>query len=158
MVNPPLRGAVEVLVEENLAAMRAIVVELGDGRVTTVPALPGANSPFAIVFHCVEMLKFWCGSVIGGERIPRDRAAEFAATGTVAALESAIDDVAARVGDWVHIALTEGVRDREVSGSTRTSAVADATPEWILLHVIRELSQHLGQLELSRDILVHGVR
>ncbi|GAA1463855.1 DinB family protein [Williamsia maris] len=157
MVNTPLRGAVEVLIEENLTAMRAIVVELGDDRVNTVPALPGANSPFAIVFHCVGMLKFWGGSVIGGERIPRDRASEFTATGTVGALESAIDDVAARVGGWVHIALTEGPRDRDAEGSTRSSDVSSRSAEWMLLHIIRELSQHLGQLELSRDILVHGV-
>lgn len=156
MVTSPLQTAVCTLIAENLTSLRAIVVELGDDHVNTTPALPGANSCYAIVFHCTEMLKSWLGSVIGGERIPRDRAAEFTARGTVADLEAAIDDVSTRIDAWVHIALTEGPRDRTSGGSTRTADVADASPEWMLLHVVRELSQHLGQVEISRDILLAG--
>jgi hypothetical protein len=50
------------------------------------------------------------------------------------------------------ISLCEGIRDRSVTGSTRSDA-ATATPEWVLLHIVRELAQHLGQLELTRDLL-----
>ncbi len=158
MVSDPFATAVCTLVEENLAAFRAIAVELGDDRINIVPALPGANPPFGIVAHCVGMTKFWLGSVVGGERIPRDRAAEFTASGTVADLEAAIDDIAGRVPAWVHIARTEGVRDRDVEGSTRASDIADASPEWVLLHVLRELAQHLGQLELTRDMIIARTR
>ncbi|MBY4213621.1 DUF664 domain-containing protein [Rhodococcus fascians] len=30
---------------------------------------------------------------------------------------------------------------------------ATATPEWVLTHLVRELAQHLSQLELTRDVL-----
>ncbi|MGJ0121224.1 DinB family protein [Williamsia sp. MIQD14] len=149
----PLQAAAGTVIDETLAAMRTIVADLGDDLANVTPPLPQTNSPYAIVFHCVELTKFWAGSVIGGEQIPRDRDAEFHATGTVADLCDALDDLRARVGDWLHIAVTEGVRDREVRGSTRTADIAEATPQWIVLHVVRELAQHLGQLELTRDVL-----
>ncbi|MGU3294586.1 mycothiol transferase [Williamsia sp. M5A3_1d] len=156
MTTPALHDAAETIIQENLGALRAIVAELGDDLANTTPPLPQTNSPYAIVFHCVEMLKFWGGSVIGGEKIPRDRDAEFTATGAVGALCEAVDDVASRVPGWIAIATTEGVRDRSARGSTRTTAIDTATPEWILLHIVRELAQHLGQLELTRDVLVAG--
>ncbi|WP_052688850.1 DUF664 domain-containing protein [Williamsia herbipolensis] len=157
MVTDPLHAAAATIIDETLVSMRTIVADLGDGLVNTTPPLPQTNSPYAIVFHCVELTKFWAGSVIGGEQIPRDRAAEFHATGTTAALCDAVDDVRTRVGDWLHIAVTEGVRDRDVRGSTRTADIAEATPQWIVLHILRELAQHLGQLELTRDVLLDAV-
>ncbi|KQR98609.1 hypothetical protein ASG12_09310 [Williamsia sp. Leaf354] len=162
MVTDTLHSAAATIIDETLVSMRTIVADLGDGLVNTTPSLPQknlpqTNSPYAIVFHCVELTKFWAGSVIGGEQIPRDRAAEFRATGTAAALCDAVDDVRTRVSDWLHIAVTEGVRDRDVRGSTRTADIAEATPQWIILHILRELAQHLGQLELTRDVLLDAV-
>ncbi|WP_437424807.1 DinB family protein [Williamsia muralis] len=137
---------------ESLSSMTEILKSLGDELANTRPDLPGANSPYAIVFHCVGVIEHWAGSVIAGLRIPRDRAAEFTATGRVDDLITRVDDVRARLPEWVDVALREGIRDRTVIGSTRPE-VATATPEWVLTHVVRELAQHLGQLELTRDVL-----
>ena len=137
---------------ESLSSMTEILKGLGDELANTRPDLPGANSPYAIVFHCVGVIEHWAGSVVAGLRIPRDRAAEFAATGRVDDLIARVDDVRARLPEWVDVALREGIRDRTVIGSTRPE-VATATPEWVLTHVVRELAQHLGQLELTRDVL-----
>ena len=104
------------------------------------------------MFHCVGVIEHWAGSVIAGLKIPRDRATEFTATGRVDDLITRVDDVRARLPEWVDIALREGIRDRTVTGSTRPEA-ATATAEWVLTHVVRELAQHLGQLELTRDVL-----
>lgn len=137
---------------ESLSSMTEILKGLGDELANTRPDLPGANSPYAIVFHCVGVIEHWAGSVIAGLKIPRDRAAEFTATGRVDDLITRVDDVRARLPEWVDVALREGIRDRTVTGSTRPE-VATATPEWVLTHVVRELAQHLGQLELTRDVL-----
>lgn len=137
---------------ESLSSMTDILKGLGDELANTRPDLPGANSPYAIVFHCVGVIEHWAGSVIAGLKIPRDRAAEFTATGRVDDLITRVDDVRARLPEWVDVALREGIRDRTVTGSTRPE-VATATPEWVLTHVVRELAQHLGQLELTRDVL-----
>jgi hypothetical protein len=90
--------------------------------------------------------------VIGGERIPRDRDAEWSATGTVAELRTALDDVVARLPAWVEVAATDGIRDRTAAGSRG----ATATPEYLLGHLVRELAQHLGQLEITRDVIATG--
>ena len=140
------------IIGESLSSMTEILKGLGDELANTRPDLPGANSPYAIVFHCVGVIEHWAGSVIAGLRIPRDRAAEFTATGRVDDLITRVDDVRARLPEWVDVALREGIRDRTVIGSTRPE-VATATPEWVLTHVVRELAQHLGQLELTRDVL-----
>jgi hypothetical protein len=136
----------------SLSSMTDIVRGLGDELANTRPDLPGANSPYAIVFHCVAVIEYWAGSAIAGLKIPRDRAAEFTATGRVDDLITRVDDVRARLPEWVDVAVREGIRDRTVMGSTRPE-VATATAEWVLAHLVRELAQHLGQLELTRDVL-----
>ena len=147
-----LAEATLAITGESLSSMTEILKGLGDELSNTRPDLPGANSPYAIVFHCVGVIEHWAGSVIAGLEIPRDRAAEFTATGRVDELITRVDDVRARLPEWVDVALREGIRDRTVVGSTRPEA-ATATPEWVLTHVVRELAQHLGQLELTRDVL-----
>ncbi len=136
----------------SLSSMTEILRDLGDELANTKPDLPGANSPYAIVFHCVAVIEYWAGSVIAGLKIPRDRAAEFTAEGRVDDVIIRVDEVRARLPEWVDVALREGIRDRTVIGTTRPE-LATATPEWVLTHLVRELAQHLGQLEITRDIL-----
>jgi hypothetical protein len=147
-----LADATLAVMGESLASMTEILTDLGDELANTRPDLPGANSPYAIVFHCVGMIEYWAGSVVAGLKIPRDRDAEFSATGRVDDLILRVDNIRVRVPEWVNIAVREGIRDRSVAGSTRKEA-ATASPEWVLTHVVRELAQHLGQLELTRDVL-----
>ena len=147
--------AVLAITGGSLSSMTEILRDLGDELANTKPDLPGANSPYAIVSHCVAVIEYWAGSVIAGLKIPRDRATEFTATGRVDDVITRLDDVRARLPEWVDVALREGIRDRTVMGTTRPE-LATATPEWVLTHLVRELAQHLGQLELTRDILRQG--
>jgi hypothetical protein len=122
---------------------------LGDERVNERPDLPGANSPFAIVTHCLGVLEFWGGAVVAGRRVTRDRDAEFVATGRV-------DDLVARV-DAARRQLADDVAG--VAWEAPPEVVADPdrpdgrTKGGVLLHLLEELFQHLGQLELTRDVL-----
>ena len=52
----------------------------------TRPGLPGANSPYAILRHCLGVMEFWGGQVVAGRTVDRDRDAEFRASGPVADL------------------------------------------------------------------------
>lgn len=88
-------------VDKTFDAMISIVRELGDELVNARPELPGANSPYVILAHCLGVMEFWGGHVVSGRENHRDRQAEFRAAGGVAEL----------------------------------------------------LAQHLGQLELTRDVL-----
>jgi hypothetical protein len=68
-------------VDRALDGMKDVLAELGDERVNRRPALPGANSPYAIVTHCLGVLDFWAGRLVAGRAVERDRDAEFGATG-----------------------------------------------------------------------------
>src|SRR5262245_35585858 len=73
-------------VDEALDGMVAIVESLGDDGANRRPDLPGANSAYAILFHCLGVMEYWGGEVVAGRTIERDRDAEFRATGPVSDL------------------------------------------------------------------------
>jgi uncharacterized damage-inducible protein DinB len=142
-------------VDEALGQMMAILRELGDERANRRPEFSGANSPFAILTHCLGVMEFWGGHLVGGREIERDRAAELIAAGPV-------EDLVRR---------TEAARrqlERDMAGLDSQAALPDvlggedaAAPYGqslgaVLVHVLEELWQHLGQMELTRDILLAG--
>jgi hypothetical protein len=53
--------AVASYVDRAVEAMTDIVDDLGDELANTRPALPGANSPYVILRHCLGVMEFWGG-------------------------------------------------------------------------------------------------
>lgn len=76
-------------VDRAVNALTSIVASLGDDLSNQRPDLPGANSPYALLTHCLGVLAYWGGYVVAGHDVPRDRAAEFTATGRAADLVAA---------------------------------------------------------------------
>ncbi|GAB7042209.1 MULTISPECIES: DinB family protein [Catenuloplanes] len=140
-----------------LGGMSAIVAELGDELANTTPPLPGANSPFALLTHCVGVADYWSGALVAGRAVPRDRDAEFTATGPVAPLLAEVralrDRLAADVAGLTGDAPLRGTPPAAYAGPPRTLTRGGA-----LLHVLEELAQHHGQMEILRDALRSGVR
>ena len=133
--------------------MAEIVTELGDGLANRKPVLPGCNSPYAILRHCLGVMEFWGGQVVAGREITRDRDAEFRAQGPVAGLITATADAKRKFR--ADAATAEF--DAPPRGGRRDSWGPDEL-EFIsqghaLLHVLEEVTQHLGQMELTRDVL-----
>ncbi len=81
--------AVVSYVDRAVDQMTAIVTGLGDDLANRKPALAGANSPYAILRHCLGVMEFWGGEVVAGREVIRDRPAEFRAHGPVAGLAAA---------------------------------------------------------------------
>ena len=79
-----------LFVDRALDGMVAILEELGDELANKEPNLPGANSPYAILFHCLGVTNYWIGTLLGGREVPRDRPAEFKARGSVKELSERI--------------------------------------------------------------------
>ena len=155
----PLAEALLAISSECFTAMADILTVLGDDLANRRPDLPGANSCYAVVNHCIGVVDYWAGSFIAGQRIPRDRDAEFTAAGQVEELLARLTALQQRLPAWVQVALTEGIRDRDLAdgvrgGTTRTSVLATATPEWTLLHILHDIAQHVGQMEITRDLLL----
>ena len=139
-------------VDEALDGMVEIVTGLGDQLANRRPDLPGANSPYAILTHCLGVMEYWAGHVVAGRTDSRDRDAEFVASGSVADLVEQTR--------WAQRQLQE-----DVTGSDPYAAPRGTVAPWAegkplgrtqggaLMHVYEELAQHRGHLELTRDVL-----
>ena len=143
-----------------LDGMVRIVEELGDERVNLRPDFPGANSPYAILYHCVGCTNFWIGGLIAGRQVTRDRDAEFQAQGTVADIRQAVDalknqlpkDIKCVQGDRL---LAHPDALLPLQAWTTQEGVRNWRQGKALIHAYEELSQHHGQMEIPRDILMH---
>lgn len=147
--------AYAVVSGEILDAVSSVLDRCDDETVNAVPAAPGVNSVFALVTHMDGVIADWGGNLVAGESVPRDRAAEFTATGTVAQARTVLDRMRERLPRYVHLALTEGIANRTGISSTRADAAA-ATPEFVVLHLLRELAQHTGHLQVCGDLVARG--
>jgi Protein of unknown function (DUF664) len=147
--------AVASYVDRAIEAMADIVGDLGDDLANTRPGLPGANSPYAILRHCLGVMEFWGGQVVAGRTVDRDREAEFRASGPVAGLIAAAQAAQRRFrADLV----TADPRARPRGGhpATGPDELEVISQGHALLHVMEEVCQHLGQMELTRDLLRQG--
>jgi hypothetical protein len=133
--------------------MVGMVTELGDERASQAPQLPGANSPYAVLTHCLGVMDYWGGQVIAGRRIERDRPAEFVANGRVADL--------AKRARRARAQLVRDIADFDAAAAPRGPVEPDdaelplgRTQGGVLLHIYTELAQHRGQMEITRDILL----
>jgi hypothetical protein len=140
-------------VDEALDGMVRIVTELGDELANRRPDLPGANSPYAVLTHCLGVMGYWAGYIVAGRRIERDRGAEFRAAGSVADLV----DQTRRARRQLQADIT----NLEASAPPRGNPASEdadlplaRTQGGALIHVYEELAQHRGQMEGCRDVLL----
>ncbi|HZD64741.1 MAG TPA: DinB family protein [Acidimicrobiales bacterium] len=139
-------------VDEALEGMIAIVEELGDSLANRRPDVPGTNTPFVVLTHCLGVMAYWIGGGVAGRVIHRDRAGEFMAAGPVAELIEAARGARARLEeDLRQLAPTSPPRFPPGEGDAPQPYYR--TQGGVLLHVYEELAQHRGQMEGCRDVL-----
>jgi uncharacterized protein DUF664 len=139
--------------DQALDGMSTILRTLGDERANQCPDLPGANSPYAIVTHCLGVMNHWAGGLVAGREVIRDRAAEFTASGPVEELVSRVDAAKLRLHEDVALADATAPLRREPAPAYRDTA-SGLTQGGALQHVYEELAQHRGHLEITRDLLM----
>jgi hypothetical protein len=132
--------------------MAAIVSGLGDGLANERPPLPGANSPYVILRHCLGVMEFWGGQVVAGRKVERDRDAEFRSQGPAAELVAAAGAAKRQFAEDV-AAADPGAPPRGSHPGMGPLELEVASQGHALLHVLEEVTQHLGQMELTRDVL-----
>ncbi|MFZ3393207.1 DinB family protein [Rhodococcus sp. 7Tela_A2] len=138
-------------VDRAFDGMLSASTKLGDAGANTVPPLPGANSVWAITYHCCALVEFWVGHIVLGRESNRDRESEFGASGTVAELARMVAEQRTRLAE-------------DLAAVDPAARLAHAVPEkyrgdvvsvdGVLLHVLEELAQHHGQIEITRDLLL----
>jgi hypothetical protein len=132
--------------------MVSILRELGDVGANKRPEFPGANTPYAIVTHCLGVMEFWGGASIAGRPITRDREAEFRASGEVEPLIARVEVARRQLAD--DVAGMDASAPPEIERAEKDAGRPYAERKGaVLLHVVEELFQHLGHLEITRDLV-----
>ncbi|MCH6162589.1 DinB family protein [Streptomyces marispadix] len=129
--------------------------ELGDELANVEPSPGRTNSAYAIAYHCTAVADYWIGHIVAGRPVDRDRDSEFAARGTVAELKRGLDPLFDRLRDDLRRAggrtLPRNAPPPSYEGPDRR-----LTSVGVQLHVLEELAQHHGQIEITRDTLLDG--
>jgi hypothetical protein len=139
-------------VDRALGAMVGIVENLGDTLANERPDLPGANTPYAILAHCLGVLAWWGGYNIADRDVVRDREAELRASGPVDEIVALAASRRAQFGEDVVGADLDGALRRPASEEDAKLPFGKRQGA-ALVHVYEELAQHLGQMEITRDII-----
>jgi hypothetical protein len=144
-------------VDEALDGMVSIVTELGDDLVNARPDLPGANSAYVILTHCLGVMELWGGQVIAGRAIERDRDAEFVASGSVDELVARARVARARLA--LDLAALDALAPPRGALDPEDAVLPlGRTQGGVAIHVYEELAQHHGQMQVGRDAVVASAR
>jgi hypothetical protein len=135
-----------------LGGMAGIVEDLGDELANRRPSFPEANTPYAILTHCLGVMEYWAGATVAGRSIERDRAAEFTASGPVAPLLARAAEAQQRLADDL-VGLDPWCEPASVHRNPDDPVPYSETKGAVLFHVLEELFQHLGQMEITSDAL-----
>ena len=100
-------------------------------------------------------MEYWAGGTVAERSFGRDRAAEFTASGDVATLRSRTEEARQRLREDLAL-LDPGGTPANVRSDPADPVPYTATKGAVLLHILEELYQHLGQMELTRDMLLAG--
>ena len=143
------RRTAELYMRRAFGQMLGVADRLGDERVNERPLGSETNAVAALVIHSCAVTEFWIGHVALGRPTDRDRESEFSSTATVAELGALFDRTLAQVSEDL------AAIDEERTQADRTGRQflegGDESDGAIVLHVLRELYQHLGHMELAAD-------
>jgi uncharacterized damage-inducible protein DinB len=142
----------ERIARDALAALRGISDELLNKRLD----LPESNTLFVLATHLAGAGEFWSLELTAGRKVVRDRAAEFAASGSYADLEAHfrrwIDAVRETLTPLPDAVLDE-VRYGPPDGYSGVLPPGQMTARECLLHAVEHAALHLGHIQLTRQIL-----
>lgn len=131
---------------------------LDDAALNAPIELDEANTMAALAAHTIGAGEFWSLVLVGGQRIPRDRPAEFRAVasapeliGRLRAWRSALD---ALLPDLPEAALGPTPPPPAEYNFTPVRNGAPLTGRDCILHALEHSAMHLGHLQLTRQIVL----
>ena len=145
------RGTAELYMRHAFGQMLGVADRLGDDRVNDRPLGPDTNAVAALIVHCCAVTEFWIGHVALGRPTSRNREAEFSTMATVSELRAMVDATLAQAAQDL-AAVDEGRVQPDRTGRQFLEG-GDESDGAIVLHVLEELYQHLGHMELAADAL-----
>jgi uncharacterized damage-inducible protein DinB len=147
------RGTAELYMRHAFGQMLDVADRLGDTRVNDRPLdrWPKTNTVAALIIHSCAVTEFWIGHVALGRPSGRDREAEFSSAATVPELRALVASTVSQVSEDL-AAIDEGRTQADRTGRQFLEG-GDESDGAIVLHVMEELYQHLGHMELAADAL-----
>jgi hypothetical protein len=141
--------SIEVYVRHAFAGMAGVLDRLDDEGVNQRPGDWGTNSVAGLVVHCCELAPSWFEMPGLGRDSDRDRDAEFEARATIAELRERLVEAADRTCALVQeFAAGPTVPDHPFRDFMPGTDRSDGA---LVLHVLEELYQHLGHMEVTAD-------
>lgn len=112
------------------------------------PTRDETNSLFVLATHSIGSEHGWIFEVLGRGARTRDRSAEFHARG------DALDELRAQYAQVKHETneILGALTNEDLMTTRHRESHGDVTVRWIILHVIEHGSEHLGQMELTRQL------
>lgn len=145
--------ALDGLILQKFDELTELLVGLDDELANRSLPWEGSNSIVQILVHCCGMMRRWSSSVNLGNDIPRDRDTEFSVIMSVTkATQLASDTRESYISD-INSTNMQSPPARVPDGREHFWTV---TCEGVLFHVLEELSQHLGQAQVTRDALIQS--
>lgn len=137
--------------ERSITEMRRALARCDAEQLNALPDLPAPNSPFQLVTHALAACEYWTAHVVAGHPTDRVRDSEFAATGTRDELDRQADALVSRLRD---LAPELQAATTLANGAHTTLPLGhDWTVGTALIHAYEELTQHLGHLEITVDLV-----
>ena len=110
---------------------------------------PGMNSIGVMVFHLTGAERYLIGEVITGDNSDRDRDAEFKVQGMeLNALLKRLADNRAYISG-----VLEGLTLADLETRRMFRHQREVTVGWVLGHALKHTATHMGQIQLTRELL-----
>ena len=109
---------------------------------------PDMNSIAVLIIHTAGSTRFWIGDIALAESSNRDRSSEFAAHQLDA---TALQARLAEVERYIETALPR-LTDLAEARPVRQFDQEDTTVGWALLHALEHTAQHVGHVQMTRQL------
>ena len=143
-------------IRKQIASIRDCMAGLSEEQLNRAPSVAGANSMFVIGTHVLGNARAWALALVCGQPLRRDRPAEFASHGSHAEFVSAADALSAEIESA--LAAYHGadldVRFKPSQELWAAGEVQEVTKRIALADVLEHASIHLGQVQLTRDLVI----
>ena len=136
-------------ISSSLTRLVAVLDGLDATELNWSPPARGANSLFVLALHTLSNVEENILETLCGEPVSREREAEFEAIGVSdETVRERWDAIRPRVA-----AALASLRSSDLDGQVQHPRRGELTGREVLIVVARHTAEHLGQAELTRDLL-----
>jgi len=134
--------------QELLDDVRTAVAGLPQAALDWMPGT-GCNSLSQIITHIAGAERFWIGDVVAGMPSDRDRDAEFQVRGIE--METLLKKLTDSL-DFTHRTLEKLTPEDLQTSRFSSRKRSEVTVAWALGHALKHTAQHLGHIQLTRQM------